>query len=99
MLVFAYVSIIPHEVSDQSVANAVESQLAYMILIMFYRVLPSFFSVRSSPLFDMRNQKLKEVKRLTDGHTDSVSQGFLLKPMVFDLLGERHPKFKGGVMY
>lgn len=46
----------------------------------------------------MRNWKLKEVKRLSDGHRNRTNQGFLAKPMVFDLFREINPKFKGGVI-
>lgn len=35
------------------------------------------------------------VKRVTDGHTNGTYQGFLLKPVVFDL---RDPEFEGGVL-
>lgn len=46
----------------------------------------------------MRSRKLKEVKRLSDGHTNRANQGFLVKPMVVDLFRESNPKFKGGVV-
>lgn len=44
----------------------------------------------------MRNQRQK---RLTDGHANSVNQGFLMKSVVFDLFREISPNFKGGVVY
>lgn len=37
-----------------------------------------FFSSKSSSLFQLGNQKLKVVRRLIDGHTNSANQGFLV---------------------
>lgn len=41
-----------------------------------YSALSRFFSFESLTDFQMRNRKLKEVKRLTDGHTNRTNQGF-----------------------
>lgn len=72
------------------------SQLAYIVLLIQSTL--TFLSIESSSVFQMRNWKLKAVKRLTDGHTNSVNQGLLMKPVVFGLFREINPKLKGGVM-
>jgi len=59
------------------------SQLAYIVPVILHRALSHFFSIESSCFSDEKPEVL--VKRLTDGHTNSANQGFLVKLVVVDL--------------
>lgn len=95
MLEFACVSVIFNEMSDQTFGREPANWHASHL---YFTEHSCFFSFESSSVFQMRNWKLKEVKRLSDGHRNRANQGFLVKPMVFDLFREINPKFRGGVI-
>lgn len=91
--ILGYISVIFNAVSDQSLVSPVGSQLAYIILVILYRT-PHISSFESSSVFQMRNQNLKEVKRLIYVHTNKANQGFLVKSLVLDLFREINSKFR-----